>query len=97
MLKGFKDILNFISHFSLVLVQCIAFLAQAVTSQAEDREPLKRVSIMIIAKYLFETDGFMINWVNLIKENYSITDKSRFGISACEVTGSIPCPRPLTS
>ena len=63
MLKGFKYILNSIPHFSLVLVQCITSLAQAVTSQTEDREHLKRprVSIVIIPKYLFESDGFMMN------------------------------------
>ena len=40
---------------------------------------------------------FIISWnprFNLIKENYSITDKLRFGISACDITGSFP--RPLT-
>ena len=61
MLKGFKDILSFIFHFSPVLVQCITSLAQVVTSQAENREPLKRVSIVIIPKYLFETNGFRMN------------------------------------
>ena len=61
MLTGFEDILNSISHFSSVLVQCITFLAMAVTSQAEDREHLNRISIVIISKYLFETNGFMIN------------------------------------
>ena len=58
MLKGFKDILTFILHFSSVLVQCFTSLAQAVTSQAENREPLKRVYIMIMPEYLFETNGF---------------------------------------
>ena len=28
----------------------------------------------------------------MIKENYSITDKFRFGISACDITGSFPSP-----
>ena len=92
MFKGFKDILPFIYHFSPVPVQCITTLAQAVTSQAENREPLRRVSIMIMPEYLFETNSFMINLVKLIKEKYSITDKSGFLISACDVTGSLPSP-----
>ena len=41
MLKGFKGILTFISPYSSVLVQYIPSLAQAVTSQAENREPLR--------------------------------------------------------
>ena len=61
MLKGFKDILTFILHFSSVRVQCFTFLAQAVTSQAENREPLKRTYIMILPEYLFETDGFRMD------------------------------------
>ena len=61
MLKGFKDILTFILHFFSVLVQCFNFLAQAVTSQAENREPLKRAYIMIMPKYLFETDGLRMD------------------------------------
>ena len=47
---------------------------------------------MIIPKYLFETNGFRMNQVNLIEEKYSITDKLEFGISACDVTGSFPSP-----
>ena len=61
MLKGLKDILTFISSFSSVLVQCITSLAQAVTSQAENRDPLKRVVIVIMPTNLFETNGFRIN------------------------------------
>ena len=61
MLKGFKDIFTFILHFSSVLVQCFTFLAQAVTSEAETREPLKRAYIMIMSEYLFETDGFRMD------------------------------------
>ena len=61
MLKGFKGIITFILHFSSVLVQCFTFLAQAVMSQAENREPLKRAYIMIMPKYLFETDGFRMD------------------------------------
>ena len=57
MLKGFKYILTFIMHFFSVLVQCFTFLAQDVTSQAENRELLKRAYIMIMPKYLFETEG----------------------------------------
>ena len=57
MLKGFKDILTFILHSSSVLVQCFTFLAQAVTSKAENKEPLKRACIMIMPEYLFATDG----------------------------------------
>ena len=49
--EGFKDILSFILHFSPVVVQCFTFLAQAVTSQAETREPLKRAYIMIMPEY----------------------------------------------
>ena len=69
MLKRFKDILTFILQLSSVLVQCFTSLAQAVMSQAENREPLKRAYIMIMPEYLFETDGFRM------KEKYSITDK----------------------
>ena len=94
MLKSFKDILTLILHLSSVLVQCFTSLAQAVTSQAENREPFKRVFIGVMPEYLFETNGFMINWVNVIKEKYSITDDLGFVISACDVTGSFP--RPLT-
>ena len=61
MLKGFKDILIFILHFSSVLVQCLTYLAQAVMSQAENREPLKRAYIMIMSEYLFETDGLRMD------------------------------------
>ena len=57
MFKGFKEILPFIYHFFSVLVQCITCLAQAVNSQAENKEPGKRVFIEIIPKYLFETYG----------------------------------------
>ena len=90
MLKGFKDILTFILNFFLVLVQCFTSLAQAVTSQAENRKPLQRVFIVLMPEYLFETNGFKISWVNVIKDNYSITDKLRFRISACDVTGFFP-------
>ena len=48
-------------HFSSVLVQCFTFLAQAVTSQAENKELLKRACIMIMPEYLFETDGFRMD------------------------------------
>ena len=75
MLKGFQDILTLIYHFSSVLVQCFTSLAQAVTSQAENREPLKRVSIVILPEYLFETNGSRMNRVSLIEEKYCITDK----------------------
>ena len=61
MFKGVKDIPPFIYHFSPVLVQCIISLAQAVTSQAENKKPLNRVSIIIIPEYLIETNGFRIN------------------------------------
>ena len=92
MLKGFKDILTFILHFSSVLVQCFTPLTQAEKSQAENREPLKRAYIMIMPEYLFETNGFRIDRVNVIKEKYSITDKLGFGICACDITGSFPSP-----
>ena len=52
MLKGFKDMLTLISHVSSVLVQCITSLAQAVTSQAEKREPIKSVFIVVMPEYL---------------------------------------------
>ena len=32
-----------------------------MTSQAENRKPLQRVSIVIMPEYLFETKGFRIN------------------------------------
>ena len=93
MLKGSKDILTFIVHLSSELVQCFTSLAQAVTSQAENRNPLKRVFIGVMPEYLFETNGFMINLVNVINEKYSITDDLGFGLSACDVTGSFPRPQ----
>ena len=60
------------------IVQCITFLAQAVTSQAENKEPLKRVVIVIMPTNLFETNGFRINCVNLIEDICSITDTLGF-------------------
>ena len=75
MLKGFKDILTYILHSSTVLVQCFSVLSPAVTSQAENRNPSKRVFIVIMPECLFETNGFRINCVNVIKEKYSITDE----------------------
>ena len=67
-------------------------LAQAVTSQAETRELLKRVFIVIIPQYLFEFNGFRMNLVNLIQKNYSINDRLGFENSACDVRGSFPIP-----
>ena len=61
MLKGFKDVLTFILHFSSVLVQCFTSLAQAVTSHAENMKPFKTVCIVIVPDYLFETTGFRMN------------------------------------
>ena len=61
MLKGFKDILTFILHFSSVLDQCFTYLAQTVTSQAENRKLLQRGFIVIMHEYFFETNGFRIN------------------------------------
>ena len=61
MLKSFIDILIFILYLFSMLVQCFTSLAQAVTSQAENMEPLKRAYIMIMPEYLFETDGFRMN------------------------------------
>ena len=61
-------------------------------SQAENRKPLEMVSIVIIPKYLFETNGFRIDVVDLIDDKYSITDKLGFGISACDIIGSFPSP-----
>ena len=74
MLRGFKDMHTFISHYSSVTVQCFTSLAQAVTSQAETRELLKRVFIVIIPECLFDINVFRMNLVNLIKKNYSIND-----------------------
>ena len=51
MLKGFKDILTFILHFSSVIVQCFSFVAQVVTSQTEKRKPSDRVFIVIMPDY----------------------------------------------
>ena len=90
MLKGFKDILTFILHFSTVLFQCFTSLAQAVTSQTENRKPLQRVFIVIMPEYLFETNGFRINLVNVIKGKYIITDTLGFVYAACDVTGFFP-------
>ena len=90
MLKGFTDILTFILHFSTVLVQCLTSLAQAVTSQAEHRKPLQRVFIVIMPEYLFETNGFRINLVNVIKGKYIIPDTLGCVCSACDVTGFFP-------
>ena len=53
MIRSFKDIQTFISHYSSVIVQGFTSLAQAVTSQAETRELLKRVSIVMMPQYLF--------------------------------------------
>ena len=72
--RGFKDIQTFISHYSSVTVQWFTSLAQAVMSQAESRELLKRGFFVIMPKYLFEFNGFRMNLVNLIKKNYSIND-----------------------
>ena len=47
---------------------------------------------MIMLEYVFETDGFRMDWVNVNKEKYRITDKLGFWISACDVTGSFPSP-----
>ena len=40
-------------------------------SEAETREPLKRVFIVIIPEYLFEFNGFRINITSLIEKNIS--------------------------
>ena len=82
MLKSFKDILNFILHLSSVLVKCFTSLAQAVTSQAENSEPLTSALIVIIPEYLFEINGFGINLTSLIKEKYNIYDKIRIPFPA---------------
>ena len=62
-LKGFKDMLTLISHVSSVLVQYIISLDQAVTSQAEKREPIKIVFIVFMPEYLFRINNFRINRV----------------------------------
>ena len=63
-----------------------------MTSQAENREPLKRVFIVIEPKYLFVFNGFRMHFGNLMQKNYSINDILGFGNSACDVTGSFPIP-----
>ena len=75
-------------------IPMLTSLAQAVTSQAETRELLKRVFNVIIPQYLFEFNGFRMNLVNLIKTNYSINDRLGLGFrhSACDVRGSFPIP-----
>ena len=93
MLRGLKDIQTCIMHLSSVIVQCFISLAQAVTSQADPREPLKRVFIVIMPKYLFALICFRMNLVNLIQKNYSINDTLGFENSACDVTGSFPIPQ----
>ena len=65
MLKGFKDISTFILHFFSVLIQCFTSLAQAVTSQAENRKSFQRVFIEIMPEYLLETNGFRINVIKV--------------------------------
>ena len=75
-----------------MIVQCFTSLSQAVTSQAENRKPLKRVFIVIKPKYLFEFNGFRMNLGNLMQKHYSINDILGFGNSACDVTGSFPIP-----
>ena len=74
-LKGFKDILTFISHCPSLLVQCFTSLAQAVTLQTETKKLLKRDFIVIIHKYLLEFSGFRMNLVYFIQKNYNIDDK----------------------
>ena len=61
-----------------------------MTSQADSREPIKSVFIVIMPIYLFEINDLGINLVNLTKEKYNINDKLGFGNSACDVTGSFP-------
>ena len=61
-----------------ILMSPLTSLAQAVTSQAETRELLKRVFIVIIPQYLFEFNGFRMNLVNLFQKNYSINDRLGF-------------------
>ena len=63
-----------------------------MTSQAANRKPLKRVVIVIMPEYLFETNDFRINGVHVIKDKYNISGKLGYGISACDVTGSFPSP-----
>ena len=92
MLKGFKDMLTCMHHFSSALVQCFTSLAQAVTSQTESREPLKSALIVIMPEYLFEINCFGITLVHLTEEKYNIYDKLGFGNSACDITGSFPSP-----
>ena len=61
MLNGFKDMLTLISHVSSVLVQCITFLAKAVTSQAEKREPITSFFLVVMPEYLFRINNSRIN------------------------------------
>ena len=83
---------NFYISLLLSTIPMLTSLAHAVTSQAETRELLKRVFIVIIPQYLFEFNGFRMNLVNLIQKNYSINDRLGFGNSACDVTGSFHIP-----
>ena len=84
--QGFQEVLKISSG----MVQCFTSPTQAVMSQAETREPLKRVFIVIIPEYLFEFNGFRMNITSLIETNYSTNGKSGFGNSACDATSSFP-------
>ena len=63
-----------------------------MTSQAENKEALKRVLNVIMPKYVFEFNGFMMNLVNLIQKNYSINDKINKDLETLPVTSQAPFP-----
>ena len=90
--QGFVRVLRYSNFYNSLLLSTSPVhtsLTQAVTSQAQNREPLNRVFTVIMPKYLFEIDGFRINIVNLIEEKYNINYKLGFGSSVCDVTGSV--------
>ena len=62
-----------------------------MTSQAEHREALKKALNVIMPKYLFKFNGFMMNLVNLIQKNYRINDKIK-DLGTLPVTSHAPFP-----
>ena len=60
-----------------------------MTSQAENKEALKRVLNVIMPKYVFEFNGFMMNLVNLIQKNYSINDRINKDLETLPTIGCV--------
>ena len=89
-IKHFKVILPFTSHFSPVLIQRFCSLAQAVTSQAENIYHLKGLLIAYMMRYIIVINLFMVHFADLFVATCSIPDKSVIKISACHVTVSFP-------